>query len=228
MCVADRKFTQKKNRDDAIRVLSIVIDTLNRKNIRYYLDFGTLIGAVREKGLIPWDDDIDISLIDEGDFYKIPEVLRTIRKEHWLRTYIFTFMPERKLREIIKRKIKDLCGMENEPIVPAEDAFFTQKEKFRIAKVRTNKFLVFGRGNTCIDIFFKYKYNKNSCWMAYGKVNYVPLKYMSDDLVEIDFCGLKCMIPQSYNEYLTYKYGDWQTPQEDWSHELDDFSVNNR
>jgi lipopolysaccharide cholinephosphotransferase len=53
--------------------IMLTIDQLCRENnIRYYLTGGTAIGAMRHKGFIPWDDDIDIFVtIEEYEKLKV-------------------------------------------------------------------------------------------------------------------------------------------------------------
>jgi len=46
----------------AIRVLKHLKRTFEKHNIEYWLDYGTLLGAVREGKFISWDKDIDISV----------------------------------------------------------------------------------------------------------------------------------------------------------------------
>lgn len=60
-----RRFLPIVNEEEKTRLLEIfliVSDALKNRNVEYFLVEGSLLGAYRHRGMIPWDDDIDIAV----------------------------------------------------------------------------------------------------------------------------------------------------------------------
>ena len=54
------QLTPYEYKEEVKKVLAAIHDICGRRNIPYFIAYGTMLGAVRHKGFIPWDDYIDI------------------------------------------------------------------------------------------------------------------------------------------------------------------------
>lgn len=63
-----------------IEVLEIIDRICKKYQMQYFADWGTLLGAVRHKGFIPWDDDIDI-VMRRADYNRFMRIFNEERPE---------------------------------------------------------------------------------------------------------------------------------------------------
>lgn len=92
----------------------------DENEIHYFLDSGSLLGAVRHKGFIPWDDDMDFGMlrVDYERFLKIAPV--KLKKEYYLQTwhtdpyYPFAFAKVRKRGTVYQEAAMAHCRAQNE------------------------------------------------------------------------------------------------------------------
>lgn len=84
---------------DGLFDIMIAIDDLCEKhNIAYFLDSGTLLGAVRHKDFIPWDDDADLTMTRDNFekfcqvAHELPEPFRFVLPNEY-NGYFFDFVP---------------------------------------------------------------------------------------------------------------------------------------
>lgn len=68
-----KEMTVSDSRKVMVDILYDVTSFCDTHHLKYYLGYGTLIGAIRHKGFIPWDDDIDIQMprSDYEDFIRL-------------------------------------------------------------------------------------------------------------------------------------------------------------
>ena len=68
------KLTTKQSKKIGLDILVAFDKFCKEHNLKYYLVYGTLLGAVRHHGYIPWDDDVDVAMFRE-DYEKLNKLI---------------------------------------------------------------------------------------------------------------------------------------------------------
>lgn len=70
---SENKYGQRDMHVALLKMLSDFDSLCKENDIIYSLGFGSMLGAVREHGIIPWDDDIDI-IVDRDNYKKLEKI----------------------------------------------------------------------------------------------------------------------------------------------------------
>lgn len=73
-----RYLSREELQSSQFAMLQEIHKVCTANNLRYYLAYGTLLGAVRHKGFIPWDDDVDI-MMPVDDYLKLKGIYSSDR-----------------------------------------------------------------------------------------------------------------------------------------------------
>ena len=68
---------------ELVDILLDLAKICEENNIQWWLSSGTLLGAARHKGFIPWDDDIDIVML-KRDYRRLERVLHKMQSEEYV------------------------------------------------------------------------------------------------------------------------------------------------
>lgn len=94
-----KSMTLDEQKKVMLDILKTFVDFCDSNNLMYYLDAGTLIGAVRHKGYIPWDDDIDVNM-PQKDYDKFVEMTR--KADGFIAPHIRVEYPEETIYGFLK------------------------------------------------------------------------------------------------------------------------------
>jgi len=224
----------------AVKCLADMKEVFDNNNITFWLEAGTLLGAYRHGGFIPWDNDIDLGIfIDSIEEESVRKKLagELMKKGFLVYSFWDVFNIDRDCVPIniqITRINKDGEAIikrfvENTLI----DKFFVKMRRiFTVSYYGNFEFRLKGGTHYMVKMnFFKlieYFPKKLKVFMHIKLESFlstlqklpsytltVPIRYFTN-LKTIDFYGMKLKVPQFPKQYLKMRYSEWekQLPEE--------------
>ncbi len=230
------------NEEAAIKTLLEVKAVLDKHGVEYWIDSGTLLGAVRDGKFIPWDNDIDLGSW-ESELPKILDACKELKRKNY-QVYIsnnVTILKEIPLSiglyaehggEAIRKTIfpRNLLAqiLQRLYLIFLSAAYLkelvVQNKDFKMANLTRNlvyilsNFPLASKKGAKLVLYIAEKLGCVLCWK-------IPIKYLKH-LSTIKFYNTEVRAPSLPQEYLEYRYGkDWRRPKRDWIFYRDDGAI---
>lgn len=245
---SNKQITPDEVKSIQLDMLKEIDEYCRKNNIRYCLSYGTLLGAIRHKGYIPWDDDVDLIMpypdlvrfkkefkskclrildIDTCEYYQwqFPRIchISTYGKAGFLRKSYGVNIDLYPVVGIVddKEKIQDFLE-EGQKLQNKADFYRVWHSR----EVRYTPFSFMpGYKKAIKDLFdFVRQYpfeGANKFFHIGGPFKmYEVFDYdVFENIVDVDFEGCKFLAPERYDDYLRQVYGNYmQLPPEEKRH----------
>lgn len=237
--MTNKELTFDEQRELQLEILNEIDDCCNKYGIRYSLAFGTLLGAIRHKGYIPWDDDLDI-MMPYRDMIRLRDSLNSndiyfhdVDTDITYGNAFGNICSLKTFRKIGRSKERGL-GIDVYPIVKlpnekeVEDAYFVkanklQRKRERLLRLKQrllkyfNDFPVFGYSNT-MQAFRNHlvsydNMQSNRYYIIAGPLSRRDALTYDFDLfervIEVEFEGRMYKAIADYDFSLSKSYGDY-------------------
>lgn len=245
----------KKYKAELVDLLRRIGVVLSRNKISYFGVFGTCLGAAREGGIIPWDDDVDIAIhrrdfihakdiLDESDqevyvehmgfrrariFNRIMEADSIERKRAYVDLYVIDNVPENYIR--YKWDVLWYVGLSRILARRKKSLANTHPWLHFAADFITFPFRVLPSKWVEKVAEWFYVFSKKSLLVKLS-FDANRKRYEANwfqDSVQVPFDDISIPIPKEYDPYLTKCYGNWRVPPEEkdrYSHAFDRSGAN--
>ena len=218
-------------------MLKILDDYCLKHDLRYWVSGGTMLGTVRHKGYIPWDDDIDIFLPYKDYIRLLNEFPQSDRYSfRWWGEYLGVFAKFTDNQTYLDHDVKvvrNLTGVWVDilPIIGLPDDMDEMRMFFREFQELEKSILqdfyaedgnagVFARRFLEEKSYLeRYDFDQSKyvgvLGTAYGDRDYVR-RTVYDNTIRMPFEDIEVNVPEGYEEYLTNLYGsNWMIPPEE-------------